>query len=160
MIVLSINPGFRVGNQFRDTVRPDAVSEEKAMNFFVRAMGVVAIGAAAASCGGSADAVVGTGGGGGGGTTPTSCSTGTFCLGATTFVPASATATKNTAVVWVNTSGIVHNVVFDNPPAAVVGGDIGNMDANATASRTFATAGVYPFHCTIHSGMNGSLTVQ
>lgn len=130
------------------------------MNFIVRAFGIAAIGAAAVSCGGSADAVVGTGGDGGGGTTPTSCSTGTFCLGATTFVPTSATVVKNTAVTWVNTSGIFHNVVFDNPPAAVVGGDLGNMGANATASRTFATAGVYAFHCTVHAGMNGSLTVQ
>lgn len=127
------------------------------MNFFVRALGALAIGAAAASCGGSADVVVGTGGGG---TTPTSCSAGTFCLGATTFVPTSATVVRNTAVTWVNTSGIFHNVVFDNPPAAVVGGDIGNMGANATASRTFATAGVYAFHCTVHAGMTGSLTVQ
>jgi plastocyanin len=128
------------------------------MNFFVRAMGVAAIGVAAASCGGSADAVVGTGGGGG--TTPTSCTTGTFCLGAATFVPTSATVARNATVTWVNSSGIFHNVVFDNPPAAVAGGDLGNMDANTIASRSFATAGVYAFHCTVHAGMNGSLTVQ
>ena len=131
------------------------------MNFFVRAIGVVAIGAAAASCGGSGDAGTGPGGGGGGGgTTPTSCSTATFCLGAATFVPTTATVAKNSAVVWFNSSGIFHNVVFDNPPSAVAGGDLGNMDANATASRTFATAGVYAFHCTVHAGMNGTLTVQ
>lgn len=131
------------------------------MNFFRRALGVIAIGAVAASCGGGSDAIVGTGGGGGGGgTTPTSCPNGTFCLGATTFVPPSATVARNTTVTWVNSSGIFHNVVFDNPPAAVAGGDLGNMDANATASRSFATAGVYAFHCTVHAGMNGSLTVQ
>lgn len=134
------------------------------MNFFVKALGVVAIGAAAASCGGGADAVVGTGGGGGGGggggTTPSSCTTGTFCMGASTFVPTSATVVKNLAVVWVNNSGIQHNVTFDSPPAAVSGGDIATINTGTTASRTFATAGVYAFHCNIHSGMNGSLTVQ
>jgi hypothetical protein len=130
------------------------------MKNFVRALGIIVIGAAAVSCGGGggADAVVGIGGGGG--TTPQTCTTGTFCLGAATFVPKTATVVRNTAVVWVNSSGILHNVVFDNPPAAVVGGDLGNMDTNATASRTFATAGVYAFHCTIHAGMNGTLTVQ
>lgn len=131
------------------------------MNFIVRSLGVAAIVAAAASCGGGGDAIVGTGGGGGGGgVTPPSCTTATFCLGATTFVPPSATVAKNTAVIWLNSSGILHNIVFDNPPAAVVGGDLGNMDANASATRTFATAGVYAFHCTIHAGMNGTLTVQ
>ena len=131
------------------------------MSSFVRLFGVAAIAVAAVSCGGSAATVVGTGGGGGGGgTTPTSCTNGTFCLGATTFVPTTATVARNATVTWVNSSGIFHNVVFDNPPAAVVGGDLGNMDANATASRSFATAGVYAFHCTVHAGMNGSLTVQ
>jgi plastocyanin len=131
------------------------------MNLFVRCLSVAATIAVAAACGGSSDTVVGTGGGGGGGgVTPTSCTTGTFCLGATTFVPTSATVARNATVTWVNSSGIIHNVVFDNPPAAVAGGDLGTMDANATASRSFATAGVYAFHCTIHAGMNGSLTVQ
>ena len=131
------------------------------MKFLLRSLGVAAAVVVAASCGGGGDAIVGTGGGGGGGgTTPSSCTTGTFCLGATTFVPASATVARNATVTWVNSSGIFHNVVFDNPPAAVVGGDIGNMDANATATRSFATAGVYAFHCTVHAGMNGSLTVQ
>lgn len=130
------------------------------MNIFVRAFGVAAIGATVASCGGGGGDVGIGPGGGGGGTTPTTCTAGTFCLGATTFVPTSATVARNTTVTWVNSSGIFHNVVFDNPPATVAGGDLGNMDANATASRSFATAGVYAFHCTVHAGMNGSLTVQ
>jgi plastocyanin len=130
------------------------------MNLLVRTLGVAAVVAAAASCGGGGDAGTGPGGGDGGGTTPPTCTTATFCLGAATFVPPTATVTKNTSVTWSNSSGIQHNVVFDNPPAAVVGGNIGTMDANASASRTFATAGVYAFHCTIHAGMNGSLTVQ
>ena len=79
-------------------------------------------------------------------------------MGANTFVPNAATVAKNTTVVWVNNSGIVHNVTFDNPATPV--SDITVIDGNATASRTFPVAGVFPFHCNIHAGMTGTLTVQ
>jgi plastocyanin len=49
-------------------------------------------------------------------------------------------------------------VTFDNA-AAVTGGNVATT-SNGSASRTFPTAGTYPYHCTIHSGMNGEVKVQ
>ena len=72
------------------------------------------------------------------------------------FQPSSVTITAGGTVTW-NIGGTAHNVTFDN--AAPTGGDIATA-ANATVSRTFPTAGSYPYHCTIHGGMNGTVTVQ
>ena len=92
------------------------------------------------------------------------CSANTFCLRASTFDPTSLTVAVGTTVTWDNNSGVTHNVVFTNPTAAKsVGtgpsGDIGQT-SSGTQARSFATAGTYAFHCTIHAGMNGSVTVQ
>lgn len=92
------------------------------------------------------------------------CPANTFCLRASTFDPTSLTVTVGTTVTWDNNSGITHNVVFTNPTAAKsVGtgpsGDIGQT-SSGTQARSFATAGTYAFHCTIHAGMDGSVTVQ
>jgi plastocyanin len=65
---------------------------------------------------------------------------------------------------WDNQSGVTHNVVFTDPTVAKsVGtgpsGDIGQT-SSGTQARSFAVAGTYAFHCTIHAGMEGSVTVQ
>lgn len=117
--------------------------------------------AAVAACGGSD----GTGLGGGG---LGDCSAAnTFCMTALTFTQTSRTAGVNTAVIWINDSGVTHDVAFDTPAAALaVGIWSGNFQAPDKTShhRQFATAGSYPFHCTIHgtatSGMRGTVIVQ
>lgn len=55
--------------------------------------------------------------------------------------------------------GAAHNVFFDNPAAATPA-DIPGNNANRSVERTFATAGTYRYHCTIHPGMVGSVVVQ
>jgi plastocyanin len=48
-------------------------------------------------------------------------------------------------------------VTFDNPPATVPNsGD----RSSGTFTVTFATAGTYNFHCSIHAGMTGVVTVH
>jgi plastocyanin len=59
---------------------------------------------------------------------------------------------------------VLHHVVFTTPASAkAVGagqsGDIGDF-ASGSVQRSFSVAGKYDFHCTIHAGMTGSLTVQ
>ena len=115
-----------------------------------------------AACGGDGGAGPGNGGGGGG-----SCPANTFCMTASTFNPTSRTVAANATVTWSNDSGVDHNVTFDTPSAALgVGGTGGNFAAGtpSTNQRRFATAGTYPFHCTIHgsptSGMRGNVVVQ
>ena len=119
--------------------------------------------AAAVACGGGSNGVD-LGGGGG------NCRADQFCMTSNTFTPTSRTVSVNTAVRWENDSGVAHNVTFDTPEAALGAGnfpgDGGNFQApDKTANiRQFATAGSYPFHCTIHgtatSGMRGTVVVQ
>ena len=53
---------------------------------------------------------------------------------------------------------IPHNVIF----AAGVAGTPANIDilANTTVSRTFNTAGSFSYVCTVHPGMQGTITVH
>lgn len=48
-----------------------------------------------------------------------------------------------------------HNVVFDTPGNP---GDVPNT-VNATVKRKFPTAGTFNYHCSLHPGMTGSITV-
>jgi plastocyanin len=112
--------------------------------------------------GGSAGSGGAYGAGNGGGVA--ACVANTFCLRASTFDPTSLTVTVGSTVTWDNNSGVTHNVVFADPTAPKsVGtgpsGDIGQI-SSGTQARSFAKAGTYAFHCTIHAGMDGSVTVQ
>jgi hypothetical protein len=109
------------------------------------------------------------GGGGDGGITPpppppATCPANTFCMGGSSFSPTTRTVTPGTTVTWKNDSGTPHNVTWNDAAgrnAALAGdgtGDITDFEGNRT--RLFNTAGTYPFHCTIHAGMNATLTVQ
>ena len=97
---------------------------------------------------------------------PPTCPANTFCLsGATSFSPTTRTVAGGTTVTWTNSSSVFHNVTWDNATArnaALAGngtGDIADF-ANASHTRLFNAAGTYAFGCTIHPGMNGTLTVQ
>ena len=72
------------------------------------------------------------------------------------FVPAQVTVTRGGTVRFSNGTGIPHNVTF----AAVAGApaDVANH-ASGDETRTFATSGTFPFQCTNHAGMSGSVVV-
>ena len=60
-----------------------------------------------------------------------------------------------TTVTWTWASNASqHNVSFSD------GTTSGNRGANATFTRTFATPGTFSYNCTLHSGMNGTVTVK
>jgi len=71
------------------------------------------------------------------------------------FAPASASVAAGGKVTWTNSDTTAHTVTFDDGSA-----DSGNLAAGATFDHTFATAGTFAYHCTIHSSMKGSVTVQ
>jgi plastocyanin len=51
-----------------------------------------------------------------------------------------------------------HNVTFNavaGAPPSILG-----TNMNTTIAVTFATAGTFPYQCTIHPGMTGTVTVQ
>jgi plastocyanin len=73
------------------------------------------------------------------------------------FTPSAVTITKGGTVTWTNEAGTTaHNVTFTTGGSP---SDVGNM-TSGNATRTFNTAGTYSYHCTNHSSMTGTVTVQ
>jgi len=72
------------------------------------------------------------------------------------FVPTSSAAKVGQVVQWSNTGSVQHTVTFDTAScltdASIVPG--------ATWEVKFSKAGTYAYKCTIHPGMNGTLTVS
>ena len=117
---------------------------------------LVAAGVLAAGCGGS-------GGDGGGSPTttaaPTTSGAGTPASGTAVaidnfaFSPAALKVKMGQQVTWTNKQGVAHTVTagggaFDHP-----------MPSGATFSFTFAKAGTFAYHCTIHPFMKGTVVV-
>lgn len=75
---------------------------------------------------------------------------------ANTFTPPSLTVSSGETVVF-RFGERAHTVDFDlliGAPADIP------ARQNTTVSRRFTTVGTFPYHCTIHSGMTGSVTVN
>ncbi len=75
-------------------------------------------------------------------------------MGPNYFTPASITVQVGDTVTWTNGSGVPHTVTSD-------GGlfDSGTLQSGTVYSRTFISPGTYSYHCNIHSGMTGVITV-
>ncbi len=71
------------------------------------------------------------------------------------FSPANLTVVAGTTVKWTNNDGMAHTVTSDNGSF-----DSGNIAGGASFSKTFSTVGTFPYHCTIHPGMTGTITVK
>ncbi|MBA3318775.1 MAG: biphenyl 2,3-dioxygenase [Gemmatimonadales bacterium] len=71
------------------------------------------------------------------------------------FDPSSLEVTSGSPVTWTwNSGGVTHNVTFDD------GNSPSGDKSSGTHQRTFAAAGSFPYHCTIHGlGMSGVVTV-
>lgn len=73
---------------------------------------------------------------------------------AATFSPSTARVAIGGTVTW-NFEGVGHNVTFDDVAGAPA--DISGTNANTEIARTFGTAGSFPYVCTIHPGMAGTV---
>ena len=71
------------------------------------------------------------------------------------FAPTSATAKVGQVVNWTNTGSVLHNITFDQSCLTD-----SNFAPQGTWQIKFSQAGTYAYKCTIHPGMNGSLTVS
>lgn len=74
------------------------------------------------------------------------------------YDPKDATVEKGVTVKWTNTGNLPHTVTKDDGPGPDF--DSGTMQPGDTYEQTFDTPGEIDYLCTIHSGQDGSLTVQ
>ncbi len=75
------------------------------------------------------------------------------------FEPKTLTVPVGTKVTWQNSGKVPHTATSDTGVF-----DIGNLDAGASGSFTFNTAGTYPYYCKYHgnkggAGMSGTIVV-
>ena len=127
--------------------------------FIVGTLAVVALAGCSSSGGTGAPAATAGPSTGGGGAAACSKSTGTGTVTAAIkdfeFDPATVTAKVGDVITWTNNGPTGHTVTVDNQ----TGCDTGTLTAGSTGSLTFTQAGSYPFHCSIHSSMKGTITI-
>jgi plastocyanin len=72
------------------------------------------------------------------------------------FNPASVTVKAGDTVTWTNKDSVGHDVTGDNFKS----GDPGGMQNGDTFAQTFDKKGTFDYVCTVHPGMEGSVTVK
>jgi plastocyanin len=72
------------------------------------------------------------------------------------FSPTALTVQVGENVTWINTSGLDHDVVSDNATDPFDSGILAN---DQSYSHRFDQVGVFPYHCSIHLTMTGTITV-
>lgn len=70
------------------------------------------------------------------------------------FNPADITVKAGTAITFTNNDGTTHTVTADN------GKFDQQIDAGQSITITVSDAGIYTYHCKIHSNMTGTIRVQ
>jgi plastocyanin len=71
------------------------------------------------------------------------------------FSPATLTVAIGTTVIWTNNDGMTHTVTSD-----ATNFDSGDLVPGSKFSQVFSVAGTYPYHCTIHPTMKGTIVVK
>jgi plastocyanin len=105
-------------------------------------------------------------GGGGGGSEPAASSPSADDAAASKSVkntiksfaydPDPATVKAGGTITWTNEDSAAHNVIFDDKSVE----SIDNLDQGESGKVTFDKAGTYPYVCSYHSGMEGTVEVQ
>lgn len=71
------------------------------------------------------------------------------------FTPATITVVLGTKVIWKNLDINVHTVTSDDATSF----SSGNISTNGMYSFTFTANGSFPYHCSLHPGMTGTILV-
>jgi plastocyanin len=87
--------------------------------------------------------------------TPISIPVGAQTLGNNAYNPDTLDVTVGTTVTWTNNDSIAHTSTSNG-----AGWDSGAIAPRAQFSFTFQNAGTFPYHCAIHPGMVGTVTVH
>ena len=88
-------------------------------------------------------------------TTGTTASGNTVNIVNFSFVPGTLPISVGTTVTWTNSDSTTHHVASDTGVF-----DSGDMAPNATFSYTFNSTGTFPYHCSIHTYMKGTIAVH
>ena len=75
--------------------------------------------------------------------------------GTAAFVPNPLTVSSGAVVTWSNTDSTTHDMVSDTGVW-----DSGRIAPGGSFNFTFPSKGPFPYHCSIHPGMVGTLVVQ
>ncbi len=106
-----------------------------------------------AAGGGGGGPVVGTAAASGLGTAATKVS----ATSSNQFSPGNATVATGQVIQWtVASDSVPHNVTFDSTGSLTSPGSLGPGESWQVK---FSVPGTYAYHCTIHDGMNGQITV-
>lgn len=76
-------------------------------------------------------------------------------LGTRAFIPADLNIEVGTTVTWMNADRDSHTSTSDAP-----GWNSGTISPGRQFSFTFQTAGAFPYHCSFHPGMTGTVVVR
>jgi plastocyanin len=87
--------------------------------------------------------------------TPTTASSDIINIVNFSFTPSTLTAPVGTTVTWKNNDGTTHTVTSNTGVF-----DSGDLSPQATFSHTFNNSGTFPYHCSIHTYMTGTIIVQ
>jgi plastocyanin len=101
----------------------------------------------------AASSTSGAGGSAGAGGQPSASGTQVTITGFA-FAPATVTVKVGSTVTWTNDDSASHTVTADDGSF-----DSGGFAKGATFSHTFTKPGTYPYHCTFHGSMQGTVTV-
>jgi plastocyanin len=71
------------------------------------------------------------------------------------FSPATITVKKGTTVTWINNDSVGHTVTADSG----VGPASGLLNNGDSYNYTFDATGTYPYHCSVHPSMKGTVVV-
>ena len=93
--------------------------------------------------------------GGGGTGTPVSIVNGATVLASSAYAPNPVTIAVGGSVTWTNNDSVTHTSTANNGAFSS-----GAIAPGGQYTTTFNTAGSYAYHCTIHPGMVGTVTVQ
>ena len=74
--------------------------------------------------------------------------------GSASFTPVGLIVAPGTTVIWNNQDQGAHTVTSDT------GAFSGSVPGSGSYERAFPTAGDFPYHCAIHAGMSGLVTVR
>jgi plastocyanin len=74
------------------------------------------------------------------------------------FDPQMLTVKPGTVVTWVNQDAVPHAIVSDTESPETFSSD--TLQTGSSYSFTFTRPGTFPYHCSIHPSMKGTVIVQ